>query len=58
MRVRFDQEADALHIRLDRSRVFESEEIRPGVALDLDDRGEVIGLEMLRVSQRLPTATP
>jgi uncharacterized protein YuzE len=24
--------------------------------LDLDERGEVIGLEMLRVSQRLPTA--
>ena len=57
MRVRFDQEADALHIRLDRSPVFESEEIRPGVALDLDEWGEVIGLEMLRVSQRLPTAT-
>jgi len=57
MRVRFDQEADALHTRLDRSPVFESEEIRPGVALDLDERGEVIGLEMLRVSQRLPTAT-
>ncbi len=56
MRVRFEQEADALHVRIDESPVFESEEIRPGVVLDLDQRGEVIGLEMLRVSQRLPTA--
>jgi len=55
MRVRFDQEADALYIRLDDSRVVESEEIRPGVVVDLDQRGEIIGIEMLRVSQRMPT---
>jgi len=36
--------------------VFESEEIRPGVMIDLDQRGEIIGLEMLRVSERLPSA--
>ena len=29
MRVRFDQEADALYIRLDKSSVIESEEIPP-----------------------------
>lgn len=56
MRVRFDQEADALYVRIDNSPVFESEEIRPGVMIDLDERGEIIGMEMLRVSQRLPAA--
>ncbi|OFV84200.1 MAG: hypothetical protein A2W26_13490 [Acidobacteria bacterium RBG_16_64_8] len=56
MRVRFDQEADALYVRLDESPVVESEEIRPGVVLDLDQRGEIIGIEMLRIGQRLPTA--
>lgn len=56
MKVRFDQEADALYVRLDESPVFESEEIRPGGMIDLDRRGEIIGLEMLRVSQRLPSA--
>ena len=55
MRVRFDQEADALYVRLDRSKVVESEEIRPGVVIDLDERGEIIGFEMLQVSKRLPT---
>ncbi len=55
MRVRFDQQADALYLRLDESRVVESEEIRPGFILDLDDRGEIVGIEILR-RQRLPGA--
>ena len=56
MRVRFDQQADALYVRLDESPVAESEEVRPGVVLDLDERGEVVGIEILRVGRRLPGA--
>ena len=56
MRVSFDEHADALYVRLDESAVAESEEVRPGVVLDLDSRGEVVGIEILRVGERLPTA--
>lgn len=56
MRVRFDQEADALYLRLDESAIAESEEVRPGVVLDLDERGEIVGIEILRVAKRLPRA--
>ena len=56
MRVRFDEQADALYVRLDESPVVESEEVRPGVVLDLDGRGEIVGIEILRVAERLPTA--
>ncbi len=56
MRVRFDEAADALYVRIDESPVVESEEVRPGVVLDLDERGEIVGIEILRVAQRLPTA--
>jgi uncharacterized protein YuzE len=56
VRVRFDQQADALYVRFDESPVIESEEIRPGVVLDLDERGEIVGIEILRVLQRLPHA--
>jgi uncharacterized protein YuzE len=56
MRVRFDQQADALYLRLDESTIVESEEVRPGVVLDLDERGEVVGIEILRVARRLPEA--
>ena len=56
MRVRFDQGADALYVRIDESPVVESEEVRPGVVLDLDERGEIVGIEILRVAQGQPTA--
>jgi uncharacterized protein YuzE len=56
VRVRFDEQADALYVRLDESPVVESEEVRPGVVLDLDGRGEIVGIEILRVRQRLPNA--
>jgi uncharacterized protein YuzE len=35
MRVRFDEGADALYVRIDEPPVVESEEVRPGVVLDL-----------------------
>jgi uncharacterized protein YuzE len=56
VRVRFDEQADALYLRLAESPVAHSEEVRPGVILDLDVRGEIVGIEILRVGQRLPTA--
>ncbi len=56
MRVSFDEQADALYVRLAESEIVESEEIRPGVVLDLDGRGEIVGIEILRVGERLPNA--
>ena len=56
MRVRFDEQADALYVRLGDSNVVESEELRPGLIVDLDERGEVVGLEILGVAQRVPEA--
>ena len=56
MRVRFDEQADALYVRLGDSSVVESEELRPGLIVDLDERGEVVGLEILDVAQRVPAA--
>ncbi|MFM2042211.1 MAG: hypothetical protein RLY86_787 [Pseudomonadota bacterium] len=56
MRVRFDQYADALYIRLDEAAVEESEEVTPGVVLDFDASNRVVGIEILRVRERLPSA--
>ncbi len=56
MRVTFDQEADALYVRLDKSHIVETEEVRPGVMLDFDERGEVVGFEILRAGERLSIA--
>jgi uncharacterized protein YuzE len=45
VKVRFDEQADALYFRISDSPIVESEEIRPGLILDFDDCGEVLGLE-------------
>lgn len=56
MRVRFDQKTDALYIRLDEAAIIESEEVSPGIVLDLDADNRVVGIEMLNVKERLPNA--
>ena len=50
MRLRVDQESDALYFRLDESAIVESEEVRPGIVLDYDDQGQVVGIEILALS--------
>ena len=52
MKLLVDKEADALHLRLDDSVIVESEEVSPGVVLDYNEYNEVVGVEMLRLSQR------
>lgn len=54
MRVRIDRQTDALYFRLDERRIVESEEVRPGIVVDYDDKGQVIGVEFLDVSKRAP----
>jgi len=56
MRLHFDEKADALYLRLDDSSVVESEEVRPGIVLDFDQRNQVVGIEILRVKERVPLA--
>jgi uncharacterized protein YuzE len=52
MRLRIDRESDALYFRLDETTVFESEEVQPGVILDFNQQGNVVGIEMLGLSKR------
>jgi uncharacterized protein YuzE len=52
MKIEYDQQADAMYIRLRSGAVAESEEIRPGVVFDYDAEGKVLGIEMLDVSER------
>ena len=56
MKVRFDEKADALYMRLDDSKILESEEVQPGVALDFNDRNQVVGIEIRGIRDRVPLA--
>lgn len=53
MRLKVDRESDALYFRLDESAVVESEEVQPGVVLDFDAQGNVVGIELLNLSTRV-----
>lgn len=53
MKLKIDRESDALYFRLDDSEIVESEEVQPGVILDFDAQGQMVGIEILRISERV-----
>lgn len=52
MKLHVDPEADALYLRLNESKIIDSEEVSPGVVLDYDANDEVVGVEILFLSKR------
>ena len=54
MKLKIDKENDALYFRLDDSAIVESEEVQPGVVLDFNNSGQVVGVEFLGLSDRVP----
>lgn len=55
MRLNVDTQTDALYLRLDDSPIVDSEEVSPDIVLDYNESNEVVGIEMLRLSQRSST---
>jgi len=53
MKVRYDPEVDVLSIALSDAPVEESDEDKPGVILDYDKSGNIVGLEILDASKRM-----
>ena len=56
MRMRYDEKADALYLRLDDSAIIESEEVQPGIVLDFNSEKQVVGIEVLDLKRRVPKA--
>ncbi|HVB48406.1 MAG TPA: DUF2283 domain-containing protein [Burkholderiales bacterium] len=56
MRMRYDEHADALYLRLDESKIVEFQEVQPGIVLDFSADKQVVGIEILRLRQRVPSA--
>lgn len=53
MRVIYDMESDILRILLSKSVIDESDEEKPGVIIDYDSHGDVVGIEILDASSRV-----
>lgn len=52
MKVTYDPEVDVLRIVLSGAPIEESDESKPGVILDYDKAGNVVGMEILDASRR------
>ena len=53
MRIKISKDDDALYFRLDDSEIAGSEEVEPGIILDFDVDGRMIGIEILKLSTRV-----
>lgn len=52
MNIEYDPEVDALYVRLSQRKIVESEQVQPGIVLDFDEDGKVVGVEVLHASRR------
>jgi uncharacterized protein YuzE len=50
MKIEYDPKADAMYKRLKSGAIAKSDEIRPGLVIDFDADGKLLGIEMLDVS--------
>jgi uncharacterized protein YuzE len=52
VRLPIDPSADALHFSLGEREIARTKQVAPGVMLDFDSEGRVVGIEMLSISKR------
>ncbi len=52
MKIEYDNEVDALYIRIQEKDVCRTREIEEGINLDLDEYGAIIGLEIIGALER------
>ena len=52
MRVRVDRGADAVYLNLTDATIADSEEVADGIVVDYDDKGRIVGVEILDASKR------
>lgn len=54
MKVKYNREVDILYIRLTDSEIDESDEAQPGLVIDYDVEGAVVGFEIMDASKKMP----
>ncbi len=58
MRLYYYAETDSLYIDLANRPSVSSEEVRPGIVLDLDAEGSLVGIDIDRASRQLDLPSP
>jgi len=53
MKITYDAQADVLRILFSNAAIEESDEEKPGIILDFDKIGNIVGMEILDASKRM-----
>jgi uncharacterized protein YuzE len=53
MKIKYDKEADVMYIHFSDKPVAESKEETPGIIIDFDSEGNMVGIEMLQASMKV-----
>lgn len=54
LKISKDKKLDVAYIQLRKGKVAETMELRPGLLFDLDQQGQIIGIEVLSLTQLAP----
>jgi uncharacterized protein YuzE len=54
MDINYDKEADAVYIKLKKGVFFKNKKLNDHTIIDLDKNNDILGLELLEVSKRMP----
>ncbi|MBM4278484.1 MAG: DUF2283 domain-containing protein [Deltaproteobacteria bacterium] len=53
MKIEYSKDIDVLYIRLREVQIEDSMDIEEGVTVDLDEKGHIVGLEILDASEKM-----
>lgn len=53
MDIKFDKETGTLYLKFSDDKIEDTREEKPGVIIDYDEKGEIVGIEILSVSAKL-----
>jgi uncharacterized protein YuzE len=53
MKIKFDKSTDILYVQFTNSEIFESDEEKPGMIIDYDKNGNIVGIEYLEASKKI-----
>ncbi len=53
MKIEYSKDVDALYIKLRQANIVDSMDVEEGVTIDLDEKGHIVGIEILDASERL-----
>ncbi len=54
MEIRYDRQADALYIEFRKGTFAKNKKIDDFTVIDLDQKGNILGIEMIHVGKRIP----